>query len=195
MDSKADDVARILATLDKMPAPARRLVLIAMTGLPGSGKSTVAEAIHRRFGLPVLRSDAVRKQLYAHPAYTQEESARVFRALHAAAAHLLRTGCPVVLDATLLDENARAPVRELARECATPLVFVRVTAPDRIIRDRLTQRSAGQRAAFDQSDADIAIYEMMREKVEPLRDFHLTVRSDRALEPQIERLARYVEEP
>ncbi len=41
----AEDASRLMATLGPLPAPVARTVLVALIGLPGTGKSTVARRI------------------------------------------------------------------------------------------------------------------------------------------------------
>jgi predicted kinase len=76
------DVARILTALEPLPQPHPRPVLVVLSGLPGSGKSTVAHALRGRVDAAVVQSDVVRKLLFPFPHYTSEESAWVFAAIH-----------------------------------------------------------------------------------------------------------------
>jgi predicted kinase len=73
------------------------------------------------------------------------------------------------------------------------LILVWVYAPDAVIRRRLAARQTGSRAAYDVSDADVAIYEMMRERVEPIRVPHWRINTARSYERIVDALARRIE--
>lgn len=98
------------------------LRLIALVGVPGSGKSTVAA----RAGLPVVSSDGVRGELYGDPAI-QGDPAVVWGEVHARLAAHLAAGRSVILDATNVDPGHRAPLLAIASaHGATPVAW-RVT--------------------------------------------------------------------
>lgn len=76
-----------------------------VTGLPGSGKSVISEALLRlleREGVPaqLLSSDALRKVLTPKPTYSLEERDVVYATLVYVAKLLTENGVNVVIDAT-----------------------------------------------------------------------------------------------
>ncbi len=86
---------------------------IWITGLPGSGKSTVAEGIKK--GHPdfvLLRMDEMRKVVTPEPSYSDPERDMVYRAFVCLAKTLTDLGHDVIMDATA---NRRV-WRNLARE-------------------------------------------------------------------------------
>ncbi len=88
-------------------------VVLWITGLPGSGKSTITEELVRRHpGFVVLRIDELRKLVTPEPTYSDEEREYVYRALVFTAKKLYEAGHDVVIDAT---GNLRR-WRELARK-------------------------------------------------------------------------------
>jgi aminoglycoside phosphotransferase family enzyme/predicted kinase len=141
------------------PAPR----LLAIGGLSGTGKTTVARLLAP--GLPPvpgavhLRSDEIRKALAgAEPlaplpagAYRPEVTARVYDRLLADAADCLRAGQSVILDATFLDPAERAAARDLALRASCPATFVWLTAPPDTLVARVTARRG------DASDADASV--------------------------------------
>jgi len=98
----------------------------AIGGLSGSGKSTRArqEAPHtgRAPGAVILRSDEIRKRLWACPeyeslpaeAYAAEENARVYEHMFALGRCVLETGHSFILDATFREPVWRDRCAELA---------------------------------------------------------------------------------
>ncbi|UCE43593.1 MAG: adenylyl-sulfate kinase [Candidatus Bathyarchaeota archaeon] len=90
-----------------------------VTGLPGSGKSVVAKALHeklRRHDIKaqILSSDALRKAITPEPTYTEEERDMLYSALVLIAKHLTENGINVIIDATgnhrRYRENARRSI-------------------------------------------------------------------------------------
>ena len=88
------------------------LSLVALVGISGSGKSTFA----RRHFAPtqVLSSDQFRGML-ADDENDQAVTAEAFEALHYIAGKRLRAGRLTVVDATNVQQHARAPLVALAR--------------------------------------------------------------------------------
>ncbi|MDR4467344.1 MAG: adenylyl-sulfate kinase [Nitrospira sp.] len=104
-----------------------KAVAVWLTGLPASGKSTIARELTTQLGtlgypLEVLESDAVRQVLTPHPTYSQEERDLFYRALAFMGARLVTHGISVIFDATA---NRRA-YRDFARELIPRFIEVEV---------------------------------------------------------------------
>ncbi len=184
---RRDDVARILAEVNAASPHQQRPALVVLVGLPASGKSRVAGELRERTGAVVFESDALRRFLFPQRTYSARESQQLFAAIHAAIDELLSEGTTVVLDATNLAEAERAPLREMAARWDAKLVFVRVTAPDSLIRRRLASRSVHD---IDGSEADVRVYERMRSRVEELRQPHHIVDTSQEIGPAMAIIAR-----
>lgn len=101
--------------------------LIAVGGLSGTGKSTLARVLAPSFGpapgAVVLRSDLIRKELAGIDpvtrlppgAYTREASAAVYARLCERATHALAAGHAVVADAVFADPAERVAIEAAAR--------------------------------------------------------------------------------
>jgi len=86
---------------------------IWITGLPGSGKSTVAEAFRKRHPeFVILRMDELRKVVTPAPTYSEAERELLYRCIVYMAKRLTELGHDVIIDAT---GNMRR-WRELARK-------------------------------------------------------------------------------
>ena len=162
--------------------------LVALCGLPGTGKSHFAAALARRIPCLVLGSDRLRKILVRRPVYSRDEHQRVFDAAHALLEELLAQGYRVIFDATNLTERAREPLHEIAARTRARLVLVQFDAPPHVIRRRLARRSQG-RALDSYSDADWRIYCRLFPGQEPVEGPHLSVDSSRSIEGVLEEVA------
>lgn len=103
---------------------------IWLTGLPASGKSTIAAALRSQLELlklsvEVLESDAVRKILTPTPTYSPAERDLFYRALAFMGAQLVSHGVTVVFDATA---NKRI-YRDFARSVIPRFIEVAVECP------------------------------------------------------------------
>jgi predicted kinase len=84
-------------------------MLIIVTGLPGTGKSTVAAALARELGADALSTDRIRREAARPPGFSKAEKGSVYERMFARAERRLRAGRSVVLDATFYRERLRAP--------------------------------------------------------------------------------------
>ena len=122
--------------------------LILMSGLSGSGKSTVAQKIARTKGAIQIRSDAVRKHLAkisldrsgTSSIYTPEMTQKTYDRLLELGIMLAKEGYTVILDAKYDRLALRQPAIELARDLNIPLKIVHCTAPISVLRERLNRR-------------------------------------------------------
>ncbi len=136
-----------------------RARLIALGGLSGSGKSTVARGLAPLIGRPpgalIVRSDVVRKQLagvapqtrLGAAAYGPEQTARIYAELRRRAALALEAGVSVVVDAVHARPDERRAIAAAAQGLGVAFQGVWLEAAP----DRLMARVGGRRA--DASDA------------------------------------------
>lgn len=142
------------------PSPAR---LVAIGGLSGSGKSTVAAAIAHHLGpapgARVLATDRIRKRLAGVPVestlpphtYTAESSARVYDTLYRLAADTLEHGHAVIADGVFSSPDERNRIRKCAADASVPFDGIWLAAdPDTLLARVNARRN-------DPSDATTAV--------------------------------------
>ena len=138
--------------------------VVVIFGLSGSGKSFLSSLLHEHFGYEWLRSDVIRKELagikpeesakapFGKGIYTEEMTRRVYEEMVRRAKELSEECKRVVLDATFLKRWQRKLVLE---NMENPL-FILATAPEEVIKERISKRR-------DVSDADFHIYLKQKE--------------------------------
>ena len=153
--------------------------LIAIGGLSGTGKSTLASAIAPEIGPAPgslhLRSDVERKHLYDVPdttrlpsdAYRPEISAKVYDRLSKLAETALRAGRAVIVDATHQRSKEREAIAGIAARAGVPFIGLWLEAST----DTLQQRVRDRRG--DASDATAeTIAAQARETIGDLATWH-----------------------
>jgi predicted kinase len=158
----AVEVGAYLDDADAALAPGRPVV-VAIGGLPGTGKSTLAAALAPDLGAApgalILRSDAIRKRLHgtapeqrlAAVAYGPDANRATDAALVAGLRDALAGRHPVILDATFMDPGLRAAVQAQARAAGVGFVGLWLAAPMAVLEQRVGARVG------DASDADVAV--------------------------------------
>ncbi len=134
-------------------------VLIAVGGLSGTGKSVLARALASHImpepGAVVLRSDALRKQLFgvsekarlAESAYRPEVSGEVYEILAQRAGRILSQRHSAIADAVFAREAERAAIQSIA--CKLGIRFIGLF----LVADLKTRQSRVTLRAADASDA------------------------------------------
>ena len=183
------DVQRLTECLGKLPEPVVKPAFIAVSGLPGTGKSYFCNKLVERLPFIILESDALRKQLFPKPSYSPEESARLFRALHLLIERLLKRGISLILDATNLSERYRERLYNIADRLEVRLILVRVEAPPEVVYERLKVRQ-GAASPENISDADWGVYQRMKATVEEMHRNHYAVDTSRDITPVLDKVVR-----
>lgn len=153
--------------------------LVVVCGLSGSGKSTVARALARRFGFENLNSDAIRKRMfqgeqssstsgeYRAGMYDERSNQLTYDSLLAEAEKSLRHGEGVIVDATFKDSANRHRFVELAERCKVPILFVECRTDENEIHRRLLSR---QQQGNSISDATWEVYLRQKEEFVPITE-------------------------
>jgi len=185
----ASDVQRLTESLGKLPELVAEPAFVAVSGLPGTGKSYFCSKLAERLPIVILESDALRKALFASPSYSPQESAHLFRAIRLLIERLLRRGNSIILDATNLSERNREYLYNIADRLGVKLILVRVEAPPWVVRERLETRWENLES---KSDADWTIYQKMKSSVQKIRRNHYAVDTSQDITPVLNKIVREV---
>ena len=181
------DVDRLTESLRELPELVAEPTFIAVSGLPGTGKSYFCAKLAERLPSLVLESDALRKVLFPSPGYSQPESAHLFQAVHLLIERLLKKGVSIILDATNLSERYREHLYSIADRLDVKLILVRVEAPPELVRERLEARQGKPGA---KSDADWTVYQRMKPTAEKINRNHYVVDTSRDITPVLDKIAK-----
>ena len=167
-DAASEEAARELISLALAHCRDAEVRTVLVGGAPGTGKSTLAAGLARRFGWTMLRSDAVRRELAADPGapalHTPQMDDLVYGTLLRRAADLAAVGESVVLDATWGDARRRADAADTALDAGTVLHELRCACDDATAAERAQARSE---RGDDVSDADAAVARLLAGRFAP----------------------------
>ncbi len=146
--------------------------IIVMSGLSGSGKSTVARYLAPQINAIHLRSDAVRKHLAEIPLeqigdenlYSPAMSEQTYQRLLELGFLLAKQGFTVILDAKYDRIQWRSPIIEAAQQANIPLQILYCQAPIETLQNRLWERTG------DISDATPELLASQQENTEPFSE-------------------------
>lgn len=157
-DGVIDLLGLALGYLALCPAP-----VVAIGGLQGTGKSTLARALAPSLGPPpgalIVRSDEIRKRLFGRApeeplppdAYAEDVNARVNQCLVAQVRVAAENGHAVIADSTFLSPAMRQNFDACVSKPGTATVRIWLTAPLEVLERRILQRKG------DASDATVAV--------------------------------------
>ncbi len=184
------DLERLRSTLGALPAAREHPALVVLVGPPGTGKTTIARAVHERTPVVVLDGEEIRHELFDVPDYSFRESQRVDRAVRTLIGELLAQRQAVILDDSNLTEWERQPLYTLAARHHARLVLVEVTTPTRVVIDRI--RHLAVRSPQDTEQLE-SVYSRMAGRQEPIARPHLRVDTSHDVRPVVEEIVREIE--
>jgi predicted kinase len=169
------------------------LSLIVLTGLPGTGKSSLAESLGRALNLPVVSRDrlaATLRRCEITDAHGKGAGWAAYELLTDLADAQLGLGVSVILDSVATHENVRVVWRALAARRRAFLCIVECVCSDEALwRQRLASR---RRDIPGWPELDWDDVEQVRRRFVPWTDERLVVDSVQPIEVNLDRVLAFL---
>jgi predicted kinase len=115
--------------------------LIIVSGLPGSGKSTVAEGVAEKMRLPIFSVDPIESSIIKSGIKTSFETGlAAYLVAETLAAEQLSLGLSVIIDAVSPVREAREMWRNLANRFNAQLIIVECVLESKLHKQRIESR-------------------------------------------------------
>jgi predicted kinase len=168
--------------------------LIVFTGLPGSGKSSIAEAAARELGIPVFAKDWLEAMLIRCELKPAENGPPLgsagYQLLTTLAERQLRLGQSVILDSVASTVSIHAEWRALAQAYQAAWRVIECICSDEVAhRDRLKVR---QRGIPGWHELDWSVVERVRVYYAPWDEERLILDAVHPLEENVAAALRYL---
>lgn len=157
-------------------------MLVVVCGLPGVGKTTVAEYAVELLDAELLRTDVVRKELFPDPDYTDAEQTAVYDELLSRARSRLAGDDPVVLDGTFHACEYRERALDVAEATGSAGHLLRVVGDQSTVENRIVDRED------DASDADVRVHRHYRDLFETVERDHTEIDNSGDLDATYEQI-------
>jgi predicted kinase len=176
---------------DVADGSAPRPQLVVFAGLPGTGKSTLAEHAARRLACPLFTKDYLEATLRRNGIGPEQNSGwAAYDLLTTLAEQQLRLGQSAVLDSTATFARVRAAWRDVAARYGASLRVVEcVCSDEQLHRARLAGRQRGIPGWYELSWAEV---ERVRGNYEPWTDERLVLDAVDPVEQNVAALDRYL---
>jgi len=164
-------------------------------GMVATGKSTISKELAQKFGIKLLSSDLIRKELFMNRSqnryafeegiYSSEATSITYGKLLRLAQEEIDNQNSVVLDATFSRKQHRREALWMAEELDANIVFLECVCDDDVIQDRLKKRDTIPSI----SDARLEHFDDLKAAYEPLdeisQDIHITVDTRKSFDNNI----------
>jgi len=134
----------VAAYAQEIPVPKetfKKSVVICPVGLIGVGKTTTIKWLMKQLPLVYIRTDDIRKYLFAHGYQIVRTKEISFHLLE----YFVEQGHSVAIDADCIERDKRIEIERIAQRKETTVLYIHIVAPEETIIDRLLGRVSGAR--------------------------------------------------
>lgn len=176
-NSLASSSQEYLAMAEKKVMPLGQPVLLAVGGLMGSGKSTVAKYLADELAVSLLRTDAIRQSQgkarqeasstagFNQGRYSSANRNAVYQMMFEQARAAIEDGESCMMDASFTSLSNRQELYQMAAELGVPVFLFWVHCPDEVAKERIARRLREQ---DDPSEAMPELYDQQKNHCDPI---------------------------
>jgi len=162
-------------------------MIILVFGLPGTGKTYFAEHFAEKLDAVHLNTDNVREKLHFKGHYDGKTKQQVYNELFKQAQMEFKKGADVIVDGTFHLSRRRGQLEKLSKEENKKIYYIEIKAGKETARKRLKK-------SRKHSEADIDVYEKIKNEFEPLDNDCLELWSDRDdIEEMMNKAEKYID--
>lgn len=170
--------------------------MIALAGLPASGKSALGAELCKALDAVLLDKDRVRECLFAgHVDYSRSQNDLCVNMMYEVAHYLLtrQASANVILDGRTYSRRYQIDaLKSAADRAAVSLVIIECVCSEDTARQRLEQ----DRGVHPAQDRDFELYLRSKAAAEPIEDPRLVIATDELdLSGAVERVLQYLRAP
>ncbi|USN53230.1 MAG: ATP-binding protein [Candidatus Nomurabacteria bacterium] len=152
-------------------------LLILITGLPGSGKTTLARKIVDEFHFPLIARDDIKEQLFdtlgwSDRAWSRKLGIASYSILYFTLEKMLQAGISCIVESNFRSENDNLKMQELQKRYGARIIQIICTADGKVLLQRFKDRAeSGQRhpGHVDQTNYDEFSVELLNAQVDQLQ--------------------------
>jgi predicted kinase len=165
--------------------------LIVVSGLPGAGKSSVAEGLSRKLSLPIFSIDPIEAAMWRGGIDKGATGTAAYEIVAALADEHLKLGHSAIIDAVSPVEPSREMWRKIATANNVPLVIIEV-----ICSSEATHKQRIEKRVRNIPGMEEISWERVKERkreFEPWQDKHLTLDSIESTDTLIKQATTYIQ--
>ncbi|MFP4082136.1 MAG: AAA family ATPase [Candidatus Aminicenantes bacterium] len=147
-------------------------MLVIVSGLPGTGKTTVAKKMSDEMKAVVLSTDRIRKKALKELGYSERKKKRVYDEMLRIAQDLLKKGENVILDGTFFRKELRERGFKLGQRLDQRVFLVETVCPEETVKKRIEERYKHKK---DYSEANYKVYKIIQSKFDPFQSEHFVI--------------------
>ena len=176
--------------------------LIMIMGLPGTGKTSLAEELSRSLtNNPIyLSTDLVRRHLFdfshhqyepfGSKLYTEEKRDLVYNALYLIVEIVLKHKHSIILDGTFYSQSKRQPLYNICKRLNQKPIIISTVCSEETVKQRIEDR---KRTGGNTSDADFNIYLEIKKRFEVINHPHMIVDTEEGIPSILQDVKSYIE--
>jgi len=175
--------------------------LIMVMGLPGVGKTYLAQHLAQHIHAYHFSTDIIRKEITNTPIemhrfegpgkgiYSREVSGKTYQELHQRTDNFLSQGKTCIIDATFSWQKSRNEAKQIADKNNARFYIINCTCPEKLVMQRMKKREK----EFCLSDATPEIYYHIKDNFDKVRDKknYLEIDSSKPIRANLNKITRF----